>query len=344
MATIGVVVAAKDVEEFILDALNSIDFAHVHHVIVIDDASEDKTPELVAQFTREAADGGRVEFVRLEENVGLGQARNIGLDRLTTDYVMFLDGDDWFRSDIFPLIHRELDAAAYDLVFFSHQRVSPDGKVGQAVGLRQLESLRQQQTQDASAFISFFHSAWNKVYRREFINATGILFQEGLYEDVSWTYPLIVSAETFSAIPEVGVLYRHRPGSITKSMTDQHFDILTQVDHLLAFLERAESGNHVVARAIYRRVSKVVYHVVEVGDRLPKMHVERFVSKMSSTLERWQDFLGASAVPDWRLFVISRLHPSVYIGLLPLMRRYRRFLPWLGSKLSWLAGKRSHPT
>ena len=61
-------------------------------LIVIDDASTDDTPRLVAEV---AARDSRVRSVRLDRNVGAYAARNIGLAQAAGDYVTLQDADDW---------------------------------------------------------------------------------------------------------------------------------------------------------------------------------------------------------------------------------------------------------
>jgi hypothetical protein len=61
-----------------------------YEVIVVDDASEPSAAGVVAAF----ADQLDVRFVRLDTNVGLGHARNVGLDAARGDILFFLDDDD----------------------------------------------------------------------------------------------------------------------------------------------------------------------------------------------------------------------------------------------------------
>lgn len=60
-------------------------------VIVVDDASDDETADVVRRVK-----DPRVKFVRLERNVGGAAARNVGIATARSDFVAFLDSDDWW--------------------------------------------------------------------------------------------------------------------------------------------------------------------------------------------------------------------------------------------------------
>jgi glycosyltransferase involved in cell wall biosynthesis len=55
-------------------------------IVVVDDASEDQTPEVCDRLD--------VRCIRLERRLGLGAARNIGLIASSSPYISFLDDDD----------------------------------------------------------------------------------------------------------------------------------------------------------------------------------------------------------------------------------------------------------
>ena len=63
-------------------------------VVAIDNGSTDDTPALFASFARDAEQAG-VDFrpTRLEENVGAASGRNLALEQVEGDYIVFLDND-----------------------------------------------------------------------------------------------------------------------------------------------------------------------------------------------------------------------------------------------------------
>ncbi len=65
-------------------------------IFVVDDASTDVTPELMASFP-----DPRIHYIRFEENRKAGAARNAGMERAKGKYIAFLDSDDsWLPTKL----------------------------------------------------------------------------------------------------------------------------------------------------------------------------------------------------------------------------------------------------
>jgi len=73
-------------------------------VLVVDDASTDRTPDVVADY-----DDPRVRYLRHAENRGGSAARNTGIGAANGDYLAFLDSDDAWRP---RKLERQLDRLA----------------------------------------------------------------------------------------------------------------------------------------------------------------------------------------------------------------------------------------
>ena len=66
-------------------------------MLVIDDASRDRTPQILDNFSDD------IRYVRLEENKGLSHARNLGVKMAKGQFVVFLDADDYVHKDFLYL-------------------------------------------------------------------------------------------------------------------------------------------------------------------------------------------------------------------------------------------------
>ncbi|MXU64661.1 glycosyltransferase family 2 protein [Oceanomicrobium pacificus] len=93
MPFVSVIIPAFNGADFIREAMESVlsqsfsDF----ELIVVDDASTDSTPEILADF--ELADR-RIRLLKNEKNLGVTRSLNVGLHAATGKYVARLDADD----------------------------------------------------------------------------------------------------------------------------------------------------------------------------------------------------------------------------------------------------------
>src|SRR5699024_7291375 len=76
-------------------AINSILDSGVpaENIFVIEDGVYDETAEVLSDI-------GKINHIQLKQNKGAPYARNIGLSLVKTEYVLFLDSDDYVSSDL----------------------------------------------------------------------------------------------------------------------------------------------------------------------------------------------------------------------------------------------------
>ena len=125
-AKISVVVAAFNVAPFIADAIAStLSQSNVSEVIVVDDASNDGTPEIVANI---AAVESRVKLIKQARNSGPGAARNVALKHASGDWVAILDGDDLMAPERLTGLIQCAEATGADIIGDNFERITVDGK------------------------------------------------------------------------------------------------------------------------------------------------------------------------------------------------------------------------
>ena len=93
---VAVVVPTYNRHSLLKRALDSICKQTVQpaHVVVVDDAS----PAPVAPFLEDQYDGLSLTVIRHDENRGAAAARNTGVESVDTEYVAFLDSDDYWDN------------------------------------------------------------------------------------------------------------------------------------------------------------------------------------------------------------------------------------------------------
>ncbi|GAA1112722.1 bifunctional glycosyltransferase/CDP-glycerol:glycerophosphate glycerophosphotransferase [Kribbella jejuensis] len=208
-------------------------------VIGVDDADPDGSGRILDEY---AAVDPRVRAVHLDENVGLGPARNAGLKECRGQYVLFLDADDSYTPGSLQAIAQRIDATNEpDIVMFDYERMFWDGRV---LGSQRHDAFAREgagvfTAAERPIFLTFLEVVWNKAYRRAFLTRHGFAFTSGFYEDAPWTYSTMLTAERIATLDRIVVHYRqHRTGgNIHATGGRRQWDIFDQYDRVHAFIQ-----------------------------------------------------------------------------------------------------------
>ncbi|HEY9338410.1 MAG TPA: glycosyltransferase, partial [Kribbella sp.] len=203
-------------------------------VIGVDDADPDGSGRILDEY---AAADPRVRALHLEENIGLGPARNAGLKECRGEYVLFLDADDEYLPGSLEAIATRIDNARQpDIVMFDYERIYWDGRV---LGSQRHDAFAREgagvfTAAERPIFLTFLEVVWNKAHRREFLTRHGFAFTSGFYEDAPWTYSTMLTAERIATLDRVVVHYRqHRTGgNIHATSGRRQWDIFDQYDRV----------------------------------------------------------------------------------------------------------------
>ena len=112
---LSIVLPAYNEAGHVIEELDRIDTSLTaagiaHEIVVVDDASTDGTPDLVADWH------GGARLIRLERNRGAGTARKIGTRAAHGKYVGWTDVDLTYPNERFPEFVAELEASGVDQV------------------------------------------------------------------------------------------------------------------------------------------------------------------------------------------------------------------------------------
>ena len=114
---ISVIIPVFNRADKIKRCLNSV-FAQEYkniEIIVIDDKSTDNSVEVI-----NSVKGDRIKLIALNKNGGVSNARNVGIENATGDYIAFIDSDDYIEPDMFKImltlaVKYDLDVVLSDL-------------------------------------------------------------------------------------------------------------------------------------------------------------------------------------------------------------------------------------
>jgi glycosyltransferase involved in cell wall biosynthesis len=262
-AAVTVIVPGFNVSPYADEALESLrrQTLQTWTAVLIDDDSSDATADV---FARAARADPRFRLVRNDRQVGLGAARNIGLDLVDTPFLGFLDADDVLAPTALERLIGTLDETGSDFAVGAYVRLRPDGAGGYVEGSVQpwvaasTSPERRGTTIDEHPDATGNIVAWSKVSRTDFWARTGLRFPEGrLYEDQVVAQQMYARARRFDTLPDVVALWRVRADGSSITQREAQLDVLRDcLDAMDAGLRVLESAGH--PRAAQARIGQML--------------------------------------------------------------------------------------
>lgn len=232
-------------------------------VIVVDDGSKDD----VASICDEYRNNERAIIIHTE-NIGVSNARNVGIETSSAPYIMFMDADDYLERDA---CQKCIEATKkYDFDIMSFKLVNADGTSTGAVSLqtegisrdRQLKILKH--TDWVSGYV--YGSIWSKLYRKAFILENDIRFVLGVKKSQDRLFMLEVLEHNpvIADFDYAGYRYKYNSESITNKYNPNIVGILTNsFDKFRDFVDKYHSGEKDFQEALAILLLRFTYSEIE---------------------------------------------------------------------------------
>lgn len=227
-------------------------------LILVDDHCPDGCGELCDGY---AAQDPRVKVIHMQANVGLGFARNAGLEAAQGDFILFLDSDDWLDPEALSAFEdlTDEDMLVFGTTFVHEKDGRREVRVPAAV-----ETATARENPGVFAMLNrakIFQFAWNKVYRREFLLRTGIRFEQTkMIEDFLFNIALLPQAQRIRCIPQALHFYR-KPAheTLASSYCEDFFDLCKRKFTLeSAYLSQAAEYRPLICDSFLRHLISAV--------------------------------------------------------------------------------------
>ncbi|MFD3894941.1 CDP-glycerol glycerophosphotransferase family protein [Streptomyces cellulosae] len=318
MPRFTVVVPVHNVQGYLhacLDSVLSQSYRDLE-LIAVDDRSPDGCGAILDDY---AARDERVQVLHLEENVGLGRARNAGMPHATGDYLLFLDSDDTLTPGALRALADRLDETGDpDVLVFDYARTYWWGGTRRNVLAHVLSEAAGSTFTAAERpeILDLLMVVWNKVYRRDFVEREGFTFPPGYYEDTPWTFPVLLSAERIATLDRICLYYRQRrQGNILSTTSRKHFDVHEQYARVFRFVDARPALGH-WRPFLHAKMGEHCLDILSKPDRLPP-------SDRAEFFRRTAEMFHAHRPPGARVPAELRVLLGSYAGYV-LRRRATR--------------------
>lgn len=123
--SISLIIPVYNMEKYLVHCLESVikQISSFDEIIIVNDGSTDNSLFICEKYMSKYKNFKLIN----QENKGLSAARNIGMNLASSEYVMFLDSDDYLRTDTVSCLKKELRKFHYDVIYFDTDIHCEDG-------------------------------------------------------------------------------------------------------------------------------------------------------------------------------------------------------------------------
>ncbi|MDX5445414.1 MAG: glycosyltransferase [Zoogloeaceae bacterium] len=315
---LSVVIPAYNVERYVKECIDSVLYQSDDHsvdIIFVIDGATDKTKEVAER----ALQGTQAKII-YQPNLGLSAARNRGLSEVTTEYVCFLDSDDYWLDGFLETTLSVIQDFTPDIVEFDAMVVDEEGNPTSTLKISASETGVTRTISHDEFLHNFRCYAWARVTRTSIARCRGFPYGRR-FEDagtIPWHYRI---AHKMVGIGNPLIAYRQRHGSIISSPSEQ--DVLD-----LAFTTAEAAREYSNSRSAYWAIVANRIHQIACRRTLltPPTAWPRCIIEITKSIE------GVPPSPGCLRWLQIKL-PFVYIALLSIKRGLQRPVSTAAPKL-----------
>lgn len=241
---ISVVVPVYNVKNFLnrcIDSIISQTYKNLE-IILIDDGSYDGSETICDEYSNQYKN---IEVIH-KKNSGLSEARNVGLEKSTGKYIMFIDSDDFINEKMVETLYNNLKNENADISVCRPYLFEVEEKIPKA----DLEKVNQKLVtyNDVEILKHMYDdylitvTAWNKLYKKELFN--NIRYPKGgLIEDSAVIHYLLNECNRIVYSNLELYYYFQRDNSIMHELNYKLLDELDWLEDRIKFFEKLGYSN-----------------------------------------------------------------------------------------------------
>lgn len=327
MKKVSIIVPVYNVEKYLEKCLTSLVNQTLQdiEILVINDGSKDNSQQVIDQFQQQYPEK---IFPFQKENGGLSDARNYGLDRVSGEFIGFVDSDDYVGETMFEEMYHLAKKHNAEMVICNLQKVDEHGNITQK--LTQIPNMPEKidLKENFSVFSDLSYFACNKIFKRELFE--NHRFKKGLhFEDIQLIPQLLLQCKTIAQTQNYHYQYFERADSITKTHTEKGLDMLKAVEDVELAFEKSEYKN-------YKKELKNFQILEGVYSFLAYLAFVKEDTVFNKMAQELQEFTAKREISLWEILKYERFSQN-YLVSLPMKKKLYYLLYFFGQK--WLIRK-----
>ncbi|MCR5609857.1 MAG: glycosyltransferase [Lachnospiraceae bacterium] len=226
---LSIIIPVYNVEFYLRECLDSVKNQSFKNFecILVDDGSNDASSKICDEY---ALADSRFKVYHIT-NSGVSNARNLGIQYSSGDYITFIDSDDYVDIETYSKVIQRIHEDNCEVCCYGIRRVSNEQKI-QNVEFKDIGLIKNFIYYDV-----YMNSVCNKVFKRSLIVNNNITFSTDLivFEDMLFVFKALALSSKASYLDEVLYSYRTNEQSVCQSgysvrMIQNYWDVAEYIN------------------------------------------------------------------------------------------------------------------
>jgi glycosyltransferase involved in cell wall biosynthesis len=228
-----------------------------------------------------------------KENGGLSDARNYGLERAKGEFIYFMDSDDWIEANLLEKAVQSIEKEQTELVLFGYYQDDVDSDENLLMQTAKIPNIPTFHTKKISfdvtpELLGLFGYAWNKLYRKSFIDKHNLQFEKGtsLVEDILFNAQVYKRVSKITVVNEALYHYLNRPSAtLIKQFHQNSFELKARKTKAVhSFLKTwgvsEKNLNSITASSLIQGIRYCIHNLFTFKNTLTYDEKKRYIDEM----------------------------------------------------------------
>ncbi|WP_296887527.1 glycosyltransferase family 2 protein [uncultured Methanobrevibacter sp.] len=222
MNKLSVIIPVYNGEKYLRKCLDSVVNQSIGidniEVIIVNDNSTDNSLNIINEYCDKYPS---FKLISNNSQLGAGESRNKAIGEVSSDYLTFIDCDDFISLNAYEDSLLKIEESGADLLIFNWETYTGTDYV-EPINIHQQNTLENKliNSIDENPKLIFSTPSWNKIYHKSLFKY--LKFSNALYDDNLAVVSSLINASKIFLSKDATYFYRKNLTSTTENITPQH--------------------------------------------------------------------------------------------------------------------------
>lgn len=183
-----------------------------YEILLINDGSKDNSQKIIDDYCNKYPN-----IIRSinQKNKGVSKTRNFAIDNVKTEYIMFMDNDDFIDNDYIETLYNTIEKDKSDIVLSGFKRPNENNDITSIMKLEQIEWSKM-----------MIMTPWAKIFRTDFLKSKKIYFLDNnIGEDIYFNIIAVFETKKIVILDYIGYNWFDNSKSVSNTNQKNIYDL-----------------------------------------------------------------------------------------------------------------------